>query len=120
MADATAVLNIKREFANGAILQIVIWQAPEPTVERPHGYKYWLNYSLPDGKTLIHYDNETGKGDHKHIRDVEQPYKFTSIKHCYRTSMLMSLTMEACYDEEKETPDTNNNETLCRYYAGCY
>lgn len=80
MVDATPVLNIKRELANGAILQITIWQIPKPTAERPHGYKYRLNYSLPDGSTLVRYDNETGKGDHKHIRNVEQSYKFTSIK----------------------------------------
>lgn len=61
MADATSVLDIKREFANGAILQIVIWQIPKPTAERPHRYKYRLNYSLSDGSTLVRYDNELGK-----------------------------------------------------------
>ena len=80
MADASAVLNIKRELTNGAILQIVIWQLPKPTSDRPHGYKYRLNYSLPDGKTLVRYDNEREKGDHKHIRDVERPYNFSTIK----------------------------------------
>jgi hypothetical protein len=80
MADAISVLDIKRELANGAILQIVIWQLPEATAERPHGYKYRLNYSLPNGRTLVRYDNERGKGDHRHIRDVEQPYRFSSIR----------------------------------------
>lgn len=80
MVDATSLLNIKRDFTNGAILPIVIWQIPKPTSERPHGYKYRLNYSLADGSTLVRYDNETGKGDHKHIRGVEQPYKFSTIK----------------------------------------
>lgn len=80
MMDATSILNIKREFANGAILQIVIWQIPNPTAERSHGYKYRLNYSLADGSTLVRYDNETGKADHKHIRDIEQPYKFSTIQ----------------------------------------
>ena len=80
MSHAESILNIRREFANGAVLQIVIWQIPKPTAERPHGYKYRLNYSLADGSTLVRYDNETGKGDHKHIRDVEQPYKFSTIR----------------------------------------
>ncbi|MBX9685734.1 MAG: hypothetical protein K2X27_03470 [Candidatus Obscuribacterales bacterium] len=80
MADATPVLNVKREYPDGAILQIVIWQLPQPTTERPHGYKYRLNYSLADGSTLVRYDNERGKGDHKHIREVQHPYKFTSIR----------------------------------------
>jgi hypothetical protein len=80
MAEATPVLNIKRECPGGAILQIVIWQLPQPTAERPHGFKYRLNYSLPDGKTLVRYDNEKSKGDHKHIRSVQHSYKFTSIR----------------------------------------
>lgn len=79
MADATPVLNVKREFVDGSILQIVIWRLPEPTAERPHGYKYRLNYSMPDGQTVVRYDNEQGKGDHKHIQDVQHPYQFTNI-----------------------------------------
>lgn len=27
---------------------------------------------------LVLYDNERGKGDHKHIREVETPYMFTT------------------------------------------
>ncbi len=80
MVNATAVLEVKREFANGSILEIVVWQIPQPTPERPHRYKYRLNYSLSDGSTLVRYDNEAGKGDHKHIRNVEQPYAFSNIK----------------------------------------
>jgi hypothetical protein len=61
---------------NGSILEIIIWKLPTPTAERPHGYKYRLNYSLPDGTTLLRYDNELGKGDHLHIKGKEYPYKF--------------------------------------------
>jgi len=64
--------------SDGSILEIVIWKLPNPTAERPHGYKYRLNYSLPDGTTLVRYDNETGKGDHLHIRAKEYPYTFTT------------------------------------------
>ncbi|MBX9667134.1 MAG: hypothetical protein K2X93_05920 [Candidatus Obscuribacterales bacterium] len=28
----------------------------------------------------MRYDNEKGKGDHKHIRDKQEPYKFTTLK----------------------------------------
>lgn len=44
------------------------------------GNRYRLNYSLADGSTLVRYDNERGKGDHKHIRNVQQAYKFTGIR----------------------------------------
>lgn len=80
MVEAKPILNIKRQYTGGAILQIVIWQVPQRTAERPHGYKYRLNYSLPDGKTVVRYDNEKRKGDHKHIQGVQHPYKFTSIR----------------------------------------
>ena len=32
------------------------------------------------GQRLVGYDNERGKGDHKHILDIEKRYKFTSIE----------------------------------------
>ena len=33
-----------------------------------------------DGQRLVGYDNERGKGDHKHIRAVETRYKFVNIE----------------------------------------
>jgi hypothetical protein len=27
----------------------------------------------------VRYDNERGKGDHRHVNDVEEPYSFASI-----------------------------------------
>jgi hypothetical protein len=53
-----------------------IWKLPIKTLERPHGYKYRLNYCLADGTTIVRYDNKLGKGDHKHIKHLELPYKF--------------------------------------------
>ena len=32
------------------------------------------------GERLVLFDNERGKGDHKHIRNVESPYHFESIE----------------------------------------
>lgn len=65
---------------DGSIVEIVVWQLPSPTTERPHGLKYRLNYSLSDGTSVVRFDNELGKGDHKHIRDVEHPYQFTTLE----------------------------------------
>lgn len=76
---AIAIRRRKYPLPDGSIIEIVVWQLPNPTPERPHGYKYRLNYSLPDGTTLVRFDNETGKGDHKHIREIEYPYQFESI-----------------------------------------
>ena len=31
-----------------------------------------------DGECVLRYDNEAGKGDHRHVGDVEQAYRFTT------------------------------------------
>lgn len=62
----------------GNIIEITLWKLPEPTKDKPYGYKYSLVY-IVNGKRVIGYDNAEGKGDHKHIRDIERQYKFTDI-----------------------------------------
>jgi len=58
---------------------MTIWQLPQPSQERPHGLKYSLFYGDKDGR-LVGYDNESGKGDHKHLRQVETRYKFVNVE----------------------------------------
>lgn len=59
---------------------MVLWQLPEPTKDRPHGLKYRLYYGLADGTGVVRYDNETGKGDHRHYGVQEEPYVFTGVE----------------------------------------
>ena len=56
---------------------MVIWRVPKPVPPPEHPYKCRLVY-IVDGKRVVGYDNERGKGDHKHIRDVELLYVFQS------------------------------------------
>jgi hypothetical protein len=42
-----------------------------------HGFKYRLALVV-DCECVLHYDNESGKGDHKHIGKDETPYVFTT------------------------------------------
>lgn len=56
-----------------------MWRLPAPDVERPHGFKYGFCYGRA-GVRIVAYDNERGKGDHRHYRDREQPYRFVSIE----------------------------------------
>jgi len=60
-------------------LEMVIWKLPAPSAERPHGLKYRLFYGR-DGIRLVGYDNERGKGDHKHIGNREIPYRFMTVE----------------------------------------
>jgi len=67
-------------YANGAIREMVLWQLPGKTAEKPYGLKYRLYYGLPDGTCVVRYDNETGKGDHRHRGDREESYQFKDVE----------------------------------------
>ena len=77
MARARRRFYDKSIFADGAILELVIWDLPKPEPERPHGLKYSLYYG-ENGIRMVGYDNERGKGDHRHYRGGEAPYIFES------------------------------------------
>jgi hypothetical protein len=76
---ASIIFQVKRRLENDAIVQIKVWELPAPTRERPHGLKYSLFYGRP-GERVIGYDNEAGKGDHRHYRETEEPYRFVSLE----------------------------------------
>ncbi len=76
---AQLIFRDKYVYADGAIREMVIWRLPVTDSERPHGLKYRLYYSHP-GKCLIRYDNERGKGDHRHEDSQEAPYTFISVE----------------------------------------
>lgn len=76
MANATLLYHQKFKFSDGSIQEIIIWKLPKKTPERPHGLKYSLYYGLSDGNCIIRYDNEFGKGDHRHVSGKEEPYAF--------------------------------------------
>lgn len=61
------------------IIEVKMWQLPEPTEDKPHGYKYSLVYIVNDER-VIGYDNAEGKGDHKHIKGRIEPYRFINLK----------------------------------------
>lgn len=71
--------NEKIKLPDGSLVSLVIWELPAPTTDRPHGFKYRLNYCTAEGITIVRYDNERGKGDHKHIGKREEPYAFRDV-----------------------------------------
>jgi uncharacterized protein YwbE len=75
---ATLIYSRKEVRPTGVIVQAVIWQLPAPSAERPHGLKYRL-YCGQGGQCLVRYDNEAGKGDHRHHGEHEEPYQFMSF-----------------------------------------
>ena len=73
---AALLFKEKNTLADGSILEVVIWKLPQKTADRPHGLKYRLYYGDKEGNCLVRYDNESGKGDHKHIDNKELSYRF--------------------------------------------
>lgn len=73
---ATELFRAKEIFGIGFV-EIVIWQVPEPVPPSEHPYKYRLVYVV-EGKRVVGYDNERGKGDHKHLGDREESYLFVN------------------------------------------
>ena len=79
MAAATLLYQDKGYFPDGGIVEMTIWQLPAADKERPHGLKYSLFYGMPN-KRIVGYDNERGKGDHRHIEGREERYGFSTVQ----------------------------------------
>lgn len=77
---AKLIYNRKRRYHDGAIREMVIWRLPAPDAERPQGLKYRLFYGYLGKERLVCYDNERGKGDHRHFRGTEGAYDFESVE----------------------------------------
>jgi hypothetical protein len=60
-----------------AFVEVVIWRVSEPVPPSGHPFKYRLAYVV-NGICVVRYDNERGKGDHRHFGDWESDYTFSS------------------------------------------
>lgn len=74
---AELLFHEKRIEADGAIIEMKIWRVPEAVPPSPHGFKYSLYYGR-EGRRLVGFDNERGKGDHRHRGAAEYAYAFTT------------------------------------------
>jgi hypothetical protein len=52
---------------------------PKPVPPTVHGLKYSLFYGSI-GVREVGYDNERGKGDHRHFQGVETSYEFGGVE----------------------------------------
>ncbi|MFT4163601.1 DUF6516 family protein [Shinella sp.] len=76
--NAVLLSRSKTVLPDGAIVEIVLWQVPEPVAGSTHRYKYRLFYGR-DGRRIVGFDNERGKGDHCHLEGEERPYAFSTV-----------------------------------------
>ena len=79
MSNMKAKLLVRQrvEINATAFAEIVIWQLPHPLAGSRHHFKYRLAY-VEAGVCVMRYDNEAGKGDHRHLLGIESSYGFVS------------------------------------------
>ena len=66
-------------YDDGTIVEMVLWRVPLPVPPSVHSLKYSLFYGSP-GVRNVGYDNERGKGDHRHFQGVETVYVFSTVE----------------------------------------
>ena len=72
---AIELLRTRIAFSETAFAELVLWRVPKPVAGSAHEFKYRLAYVV-DGACVVRYDNETGKGDHRHFGAKENAYAF--------------------------------------------
>ena len=75
---ARLIIRERIVYDDGSFAEMVVWQVPTPVPPTLHGFKYRLAY-IAGGKRVLGYDNERGKGDHRHVGNDEQPFAFTTV-----------------------------------------
>ena len=74
---AIELVSTRITYSESAFAELVLWRLPKPIEGSPHGFKYRLAYVVR-GECVLRYDNEAGKGDHRHFGGKERAYAFTT------------------------------------------
>ncbi|MGQ9370766.1 toxin-antitoxin system TumE family protein [Azospirillum sp. ST 5-10] len=75
---ATLLIRERFTYPDGDVADMVVWRVPTPVPPTTHGLKYRFAY-VAGGRRVLGYDNERGKGDHRHVGDAEEPFRFVSV-----------------------------------------
>lgn len=74
---ATELFRQRLIYAENRFAELVLWRLPKPLAGSKHLFKYRLAYVVNE-VCVIRYDNEAGKGDHRHWGETERAYKFST------------------------------------------
>jgi hypothetical protein len=74
---AELLLAERHQLTADSFAELRVWRVPQPVRGSSHDLKYALAYVVA-GVCVLRYDNEAGKGDHRHIGQVETAYTFTT------------------------------------------
>jgi hypothetical protein len=75
--NAALLLDERQILSPTAFVVLKVWRVPAPV----RGSSQDLKYSfvlVENGQSVVRYDNEAGKGDHKHLPTGEVSVTFTS------------------------------------------
>jgi hypothetical protein len=76
---ATLLMDERLVLDDEAFVELVVWQLERPMPACTHCFKYRLAYVFK-GVCVVRYDNEAGKGDHRHVGKRQSAYEFVSIE----------------------------------------
>jgi hypothetical protein len=79
MPKARLLIDERVILAPDGFVELVVWEVPEPVRGSRHKLKYRLALVIED-KCVLRYDNEAGKGDHRHTGTEEEPYNFVDVE----------------------------------------
>ncbi|WP_239288660.1 toxin-antitoxin system TumE family protein [Candidatus Nitrotoga sp. 1052] len=96
---ARELFNRRVAVTEQAFAEMVLWEVPEPLSSSKHRYKYRLAFVVA-GKCVLRYDNESDKGDHKHVSGKEVKYRFVSA----------DKLMADFFEDVKRWRDENSND----------
>lgn len=74
---ATELVHGRVVYSERSFAELVLWRLPKPLPGSTHHFKYRLAFVV-GGVCVLRYDNESGKGDHRHFDAKEQSYAFVS------------------------------------------
>ena len=74
---ATLIARTRIVYSAHSFAELGLWRVPNPGPGSLHEFKYRLAYVV-EAVCVVRYDNEIGKGDHRHFGDVENSYRFST------------------------------------------
>ncbi len=80
---AVSILRERITLDDDSFVELVVWKLPQPLTGSTHDFKYRLAL-VSQNICLMRYDNEAGKGDHKHLGETEVDYVFGGLAQLQR------------------------------------
>ena len=76
---AMLLMRDKIALDDDSFVELVVWKLPRTLPGSTHDFEYRLAF-VNKGVCVIRYDNEAGKGDHRHLDELEVDYSFAGLE----------------------------------------